>query len=95
MATVHYKKVTVYTSFVVVAQEVQPILGFLTCDKLKIVKRVLSIEAEDSCYQELLEECMIVFHCLGCLRGVHKIKLKGDMASPQPESCYQLSAKHI
>lgn len=52
---------TSHTSFEVVPQEVQPILDLLTCDKLKTVKRVLSIEAEDSSYQELLEEYKNVF----------------------------------
>lgn len=58
----------------------------------QIVKRVLSIDAEDSSNQELLEEYKEVFLGLACRPGIHKIKLKNN-AQPVAHACTKVPFK--
>lgn len=52
----------------------------------------MSIEVADSNYQELLEEYKDVFQVLGCLLGVHEMKLK-ENTQPVFHACRKVPFK--
>lgn len=80
MVSVSYKDIQHKLSFLVVPNNVQPILGISACDNLGLVKRVLAVELDktSSCL-DIVNEFQDLFEGLGCLPGEHKIHTDPDV----------------
>lgn len=71
----------------IVAQEVQPILGLKACENLNLVKRVYVVASQPQGDQHpFMEEYRDVFEGLGCLPGEHKIHIEESVA-PVVRAC--------
>ena len=84
---VQYKDQKYKVLFIISDSEVKPILGRKACDKMNLVKRVLSVSHDTAKSSvDLFGDYPDLFEGLGCLPGKVKIKLQDD-AQPVVEPC--------